>query len=144
MKSFQSFRLDATNQCLWRGQKRVPIPPKAYDVLRYLVENPGRLITQDEGLEKCGLRPMSTRKFSEDTFWTSEKSSMTGPISLNLSKPLPKRGYRFIAPVIDESATARPEPASKKEIVSETAAQSRSNLLVPIISRSSQSSQSSA
>jgi DNA-binding winged helix-turn-helix (wHTH) protein len=26
-------------------------PPKAFDVLRYLVENPGRLVTQDELLE---------------------------------------------------------------------------------------------
>src|SRR5260370_34619369 len=52
MKCFQSFRLDTANQCLWRGQKRVPIPPKAYDVLRYLVENPERLVTPDELLEK--------------------------------------------------------------------------------------------
>jgi NAD(P)-dependent dehydrogenase (short-subunit alcohol dehydrogenase family) len=44
MRSFQSFRLDTAKHCLWRGQKRVPIPPKAYDVLRYLVENPGRLV----------------------------------------------------------------------------------------------------
>ena len=52
MKSFQSFRLDTANQCLWRGQERVPIAPKAFDVLRYLVENPGRLVTQDEVLDK--------------------------------------------------------------------------------------------
>jgi DNA-binding winged helix-turn-helix (wHTH) protein len=52
MKFFQSFRLDGANQCLWREQARVSIPPKAYDVLRYLVENPDRLVTQDELLDK--------------------------------------------------------------------------------------------
>jgi Transcriptional regulatory protein, C terminal len=51
MKTFQSFRLDATNHCLWNGEERVRIPPKAFDVLRYLVENPERLVTQDELLE---------------------------------------------------------------------------------------------
>ena len=52
MKSFQGFCLDTANQCLWRGPERVAIPPKPYDMLRYLVENPGRLVTQDELLEK--------------------------------------------------------------------------------------------
>ena len=51
MKTFQSFRLDSTNHCLWNGQDRVRIPPKVFDVLRYLVENPDRLVTQDELLE---------------------------------------------------------------------------------------------
>jgi DNA-binding winged helix-turn-helix (wHTH) protein len=52
MKCFQGFCLDTTNHCLWRGQERVPIAPKAYDVLRFLVENPGQLVTPDEVLEK--------------------------------------------------------------------------------------------
>ena len=51
MKSCQGLRLD-TEQWLWRWQERVAIPPKPYDMLRYLVENPGRLVTQDELLEK--------------------------------------------------------------------------------------------
>lgn len=51
MKSFRSFRLDLANQCLWRGEHRVPLTPKAFGVLRYLVEHPGRLVTQNEILE---------------------------------------------------------------------------------------------
>ncbi len=48
MKSFQPFRLDSANQCLWHGEARVQITPKAFDVLRYMVENAGWLVTQDE------------------------------------------------------------------------------------------------
>src|SRR6516165_9246425 len=70
MKSFQAFRLDTANQCLWRGQKRVAISPKPYDMLRYLVENPGRLITQDELLEKLWpeiyVNPELIRKYILD------------------------------------------------------------------------------
>jgi DNA-binding winged helix-turn-helix (wHTH) protein len=51
MKLFHSFRLDSVNQCLWRGEQRVPITPKAFDVLRYLVDHPGRLVKQEEILE---------------------------------------------------------------------------------------------
>ena len=51
MKAFRSFRLDPSNQCLWQGERRVPLTPKAFDVLRYLVEHPGRLVTQHEILE---------------------------------------------------------------------------------------------
>jgi DNA-binding winged helix-turn-helix (wHTH) protein len=51
MKLFQSFRLDTVNYCLWRAERRVPITPKAFDVLRYLVECAPRLVSQEEMLE---------------------------------------------------------------------------------------------
>src|SRR6185503_5924731 len=51
MKAFHSFRLDASNHCLWRGEERVSLAPKAFDVLRYLVEHADRLVTQEEILE---------------------------------------------------------------------------------------------
>jgi DNA-binding winged helix-turn-helix (wHTH) protein len=70
MKSFLGFCLDPANQCLWRGPERVAIPPKPYDMLRYLVENPGRLVTQDELLEKLWpetyVNPELIRKYILD------------------------------------------------------------------------------
>jgi len=42
MKQFHSFRLDPVNLCLWRGDARVPLRPKAFDLLRYLVEHADR------------------------------------------------------------------------------------------------------
>src|SRR5215470_16042268 len=39
MKSFQAFRLDEVNQCLWRGDTRVSLMPKPFEVLRrYILE----------------------------------------------------------------------------------------------------------
>jgi len=48
-----SFRIDLANLCLWRSSpaaadERVDLTPKTFDVLRYLVEHPGRLVTHDE------------------------------------------------------------------------------------------------
>src|SRR5215468_5138883 len=83
MKVFQSFRLDPANQCLWRGEQRVLLAPKAFDVLRYLVEHPGRLVTQDELLEALWPKTYDNPVFIET---------------------LPKRGYQFIAPVTEHIA----------------------------------------
>jgi len=134
MKSFQSFRLDTANQCLWRGQERVPIPPKAYDVLRYLVENPGRLITQDEILEKLWtdtyVNPEVLRKYILDI----RKILGDRPDKPEFIETVTKRGYRFIAPVIDESAAEPPDlpmshttegQATKEKVGHETAPSER-------------------
>ncbi len=55
MREFPPFRLDTVNQCLWSGdgvaEERILLAPKAFDVLRYLVEHPGRLVPHDELLE---------------------------------------------------------------------------------------------
>src|SRR6266853_6786284 len=109
MKSFQSFRLDTANQRLWRGPERVAIPPKPYDMLRYLVENPGRLVTHDELLEKLWpeiyVNPELIRKYILDI----RKILGDRPDKPEFIETVTKRGYRFIAPVIDESATPPPE-----------------------------------
>ena len=44
--------LDTLNQCLWLADERVELTPKAYALLLYLAERPGRLVTKDELLER--------------------------------------------------------------------------------------------
>ena len=56
MKEFPPFRLDTVNQCLWRSgtggrDERVLLTPKAFAVLRILVDHAGRLVSQDELLD---------------------------------------------------------------------------------------------
>jgi DNA-binding winged helix-turn-helix (wHTH) protein/tetratricopeptide (TPR) repeat protein len=108
MKTFQSFRLDSTNHCLWNGEERVRIPPKAFDVLRYLVENPERLVTQDELLEALWpdtyVNPEVLRKYILDVRKIlGDRSNRPEFI-----ETLPKRGYRFVAAVSDDGAAAVP------------------------------------
>jgi DNA-binding winged helix-turn-helix (wHTH) protein len=56
MKEFPPFRLDTVNQCLWRhvdagNEERILLTPKAFAVLRHLMEHARRLMTQDELLD---------------------------------------------------------------------------------------------
>jgi DNA-binding response OmpR family regulator len=45
MKVFEPFQLDTVNHCLWREGERMPLTPKAFDILRYLVEHADRVVT---------------------------------------------------------------------------------------------------
>ena len=111
MKSFGSFRLDTANHCLWRHAERVSITPKAFDVLCHLVVNSGRLVTPDEILQAVWpdtyVNPEVCRKY------ILEIRRVLGD---NLDDPqfvetVPKRGYRFIAPVSDDNEGGTSEAA---------------------------------
>src|SRR5215471_13792656 len=109
MKLFREFRLDTVNHCLWRGQERVSLTPKAFDVLRYLVEHADRLVSQDEILEalwpETYVNPELIKKYV---------LGIRKVLGDQSNKPMfvatfPRRGYQFIAPVSD----ARPSESSR-------------------------------
>ncbi len=45
---FESFALDLRRGCLRAGDQEIELRPKTFEVLRYLVENAGRLVALDE------------------------------------------------------------------------------------------------
>ncbi len=115
MSEFPPFRLDTGNQCLWRGdgaaEERILLAPKAFSVLRYLVEHPGRLVTHDELLE--ALWP---KTYVQAEVLKSHIAAIRAVLGDDARKPifietLSRRGYRFIAPVT-EGASARSSAAS--------------------------------
>lgn len=107
MKVFEPFRLDAANHCLWRGGERVFLSPKAFDVLRYLVDHADRLVSQAELLEavwpETYVNPEGVRKYIQEI----RKVLGDRPDQPVFIQTLPKRGYQFIAPVADDSRVAR-------------------------------------
>jgi DNA-binding winged helix-turn-helix (wHTH) protein len=105
MKSFRSFRLDTSNHCLWQGNERVAIPPKTYDLLRFLVENSERLISREELLKAVWpdtfVNPEILRKYIQDL----RKILGDRPDHPIFIETVPKRGYRFVAPIVDEDSS---------------------------------------
>src|SRR5271169_3109250 len=105
-KLFATFRLDPANQCLWRSEARIPMAPKVFDVLRHLVENAGRLVSQQELLDavwpEAFVQPEILRKYILEI----RKALGDPPNHPVFIETLPKRGYRFIAPVSEDSAAA--------------------------------------
>jgi len=113
MKRFESFRLDTANQCLWQGEARADLTPKAFDVLCYLVEHAGRLVTPDELLEalwpETYINPEGLRKYIQEL----RKVLGDRPDSPAFIETLPKRGYQFVAPVVEEGTAGPPELPSE-------------------------------
>lgn len=106
LKLFGPFRLDAANHTLWRGAGKVSLTPKSFDVLRYLVDNAGRLVSQNELLEALWhptyVNPEVLRKYILE---------IRRALGDRASEPLyvetqPKRGYRFVAPVTERDSAA--------------------------------------
>src|SRR5271154_4073621 len=118
MKSFKAFRLDTVNHLLWRDGDRVPLTPKGFDVLAYLVEHVGQVMTQDKILEalwpETYVNPEVLRKYIQEI----RKALSDRPDNPEFIETLPKRGYRFVAPVIDESGP--PELATSLPIEAQT------------------------
>lgn len=103
MQHFGLFRLDTVEQCLWHKGTQMALPPKQFAVLRYLVEHPGRLISHDELLDalwpETYVQPQVLRTY------VLELRKILGDDARHprFIQSLPKRGYRFIAPVNVES-----------------------------------------
>src|SRR5690348_10962342 len=114
MKVFEPFRLDTVNHCLWRAETRMPLTPKAFDVLRYLAEHTDRLVTQDEILEALWpdtyVNPEGIRKYILEI----RKALGDRPKEPLFIETSPKRGYQFIAHVTDEQAVQPPQAAIER------------------------------
>ena len=106
VKSFGCFRLDPADHRLWRDDERVSITPKAYDVLRYLVEHPGRLVTPDEMLEAIWANTYVNPEVLRKYILEIRKALGDKPDDPQFVETVPKRGYRFIAPVSCDGADA--------------------------------------
>jgi DNA-binding winged helix-turn-helix (wHTH) protein/tetratricopeptide (TPR) repeat protein len=121
MKEFPPFRLDTVNQCLWRlrgteDAERISLTPKAFSLLGYLVEHPGRLVTHDELLN--ALWPDT---FVQPEVLKSHILDVRSALGDHAKNPqfietLPKRGYQFVAPVRDAFTTTEliVQPPSRK------------------------------
>src|SRR5215813_8974075 len=119
MKLFHEFRLDTVNHCLWRGEERVPLTPKAFDVLRYLVEHSDRLVSQDEILEALWPETYVNPEVIKKHVLGIRKVLGDQKEKPTFIATFPRRGYQFIAPVRDAgtSAPSRTSTQATKAVV---------------------------
>jgi predicted ATPase/DNA-binding winged helix-turn-helix (wHTH) protein len=105
-----SFRIDLANLCLWRRcatgpDERVDLTPKTFDVLRYLVQHPGRLVTHDElltSLWPCVHVQPEVLKSYILAIRSALGDKTSSPRYIETQRG---RGYRFIG-AIDQSFAA--------------------------------------
>ena len=113
MKLFHAFRLDTVNRCLWRGEERVSLTPKAFGVLRYLVEHADRIVSQDEILEALWPETYVNPELVKKYVLGIRNVLGDQPDKPMFVQTFPRRGYQFIAPVRDESASPSSQIATE-------------------------------
>ncbi|HVR72359.1 MAG TPA: winged helix-turn-helix domain-containing protein [Vicinamibacteria bacterium] len=101
---FGSFRLDPAERLLLREGHSVALTPKAFDLLVYLVERPGRLVERQALM--AALWPDAVVEEANLAYNVSavRKALGDGHEGEQFIQTVPTRGYRFVAPVIEVSA----------------------------------------
>lgn len=96
--TFGPFSLDTVNRCLYRSAERLPLQPRAYEVLLVLVEHSHRLVTRDE-LMNSVWGPNVTVEEGALNFQINQARKALGddPAKPQYIKTFPKHGFRFVA-----------------------------------------------
>src|SRR3954464_15409639 len=111
---FGPFRLDPLDHLLLRDGQAVPLAPKTFDLLQVLVERHGRLVEKDDLLRL--VWPDTVVEESNLSYNVSilRKALGDGGEVGRLIETVPKRGYRFVAPVTEYGEEIPPGRRARK------------------------------
>src|SRR5262245_9517955 len=100
---FGSFTLDLDRLCLLGPSGPADLRRKSFDVLRYLIEHAGRVVTRDE-LTKAVWRDVIVGDESL-THCISEVRRAIGDQEQRILKAVPRRGYLMDVPIVSAGAS---------------------------------------
>ena len=102
---FGQFRLDLENRLLMHSGQVVPLTPKVFEVLVILVENSPRVVDKEELMKKVWPNTFVEEANLTQYVFTLRKALGDGRDGQTYIKTIPRRGYRFVAPVRAVSET---------------------------------------
>lgn len=111
---FEGYTLDFGRGSLRAGDREVALRPKSFEVLRYLLENAGRLASKEE-LIKAVWPDVSVTDESV-TRCISDVRQALGDADQHIIKTVLKRGYIFVAPISRPDAdggSVQPYPSTR-------------------------------
>ena len=115
---FESFTLDLDRLCLNGPSGRADLRPKSFEVLRYLIEHAGRIVTKDEVMS--AVWPNVTVTDELLTQCIRDVRRALGDDGQRIVKTVPRRGYLVDAPITaSEGPAAQPAEATKAAVVGE-------------------------
>jgi len=94
--AFGRFRLDLTNECLWQGSRAISLRPKAFAVLRLLIDHPGQLVNKQQVLDAVWPGTFVGDAVLKDNIRQLREAlddDAGSPIYIETAH---RRGYRFI------------------------------------------------
>ena len=118
---FGEFQIDALARSLRREAEIVTLNRRAFDVLLYLVQNPGKVLTRDELLKNVWPESFVDENSLAQSISALRRALEEKPGDNSYIVTLPGRGYQFVAPVkvVDSGNGSRlPEVATSASNVS--------------------------
>jgi DNA-binding winged helix-turn-helix (wHTH) protein len=109
---FPPFRLDAPNAQLWRGDQAISLRRKTFDVLLYLVDHPGQLVTKAALLDAVWAGVMVSDSMPATCVAELRKALGDEAKVPRFIETVHGRGYRFLAKVTGHT----PAEAARKSI----------------------------
>jgi DNA-binding winged helix-turn-helix (wHTH) protein len=102
MYQFGDFTLDTQKGCLLKGTREIKLRPKVYETLKYLVQNPGRLIAKPELMQAVWPHSFVTDdSLVQCTLELRRAPSRSSPWRIGRASPAAVRGAattsRFLA-----------------------------------------------
>jgi eukaryotic-like serine/threonine-protein kinase len=108
---FGEFQIDVLARTLRREQQVVTLNRRAFDVLLYLVQNPGRVLTRDELLKNVWSETFVDENSLAQSISVLRRALEEKPGDNSYIVTLPGRGYQFVAPVqVVDSGNGNPLP----------------------------------
>lgn len=133
---FGEFLLDTQKGCLFRGGEEIRLRPKVYETLKYLVQNPGRLIAKPELMQ--AVWPDSFVTDDSLVQCTLELRRALEDHDQQILKTVPRRGYLFNSATGDlperrqgQTTTEVPEHIEQRPSPPERLPRRRNDLPVP-------------
>jgi DNA-binding winged helix-turn-helix (wHTH) protein/TolB-like protein len=111
--SFDDFTLDLDRGCLLRAGEEIKLRPKSFEVLKYLVERHGRLVSKNDLIQ--AIWPDSFVTDDSLVQCLVEVRRALGDDSQRFVKTVPRRGYIFDA-ALSEKTSAMPNGVSIERI----------------------------
>ena len=112
---FGDFRLDPTNECLWQGERAIALRPKAYAVLKHLVDHRGQLVTKQQLLDAVWPGTFVTDAVLKASIRQLREALADDADSPRYIETSHRRGYRFVGKTAD--AAGAPPPRIERPVV---------------------------
>ncbi len=105
---FEEYRLDDGRRELWRDGRLVALEPQVFDLLVFLVRNGDRVVSKDDLQSAIWLgRTVSDSTMASRINAVRTAIGDTGDQQRRI-RTIPRRGFRFVGEVVEESTVASP------------------------------------
>jgi DNA-binding winged helix-turn-helix (wHTH) protein/predicted ATPase len=132
-------RIEAENEWAWCGARRLSLTPRAFAVLRHLVEHPGRLITKEELLTAVWRDAIVSDAALSSCIRDLRKALGDSSGAPRYIQTVHRRGFRFIGLVAQPTgavaAAGSTAPAGRADIQSPAGFTSSSHAVPTLVGR---------